>query len=143
MRKVIVGLFLGIAGFALGQNKVSVNITEWAGGVCCSSGVNVQIGIADQQLLSRVDSVVVEAGYYHFRLNESHFQTNNGSNCFAAFSWGSSRYEQLEYTTNYTGITADAVRYVDHSEKRCVFYYKNGTRKEVEIDLVEDMIAYP
>jgi len=143
MRKVIVALFLGIIGDVFGQNKVSVHITEWAGGVCCSSGVNVQISIGDQNLLLSIDSVVVEAGYYHFVLHYSNFQSNNGSNCFSAFSWASSRYEQMEYSASYTGITADAIRYPDHTGERCVFYYRNGTKKEVEVDLTEDMIAYP
>lgn len=140
---MILLVFLGIVGNVFSQNKVSVHITDWAGGVCCSSGVNVQITVTDQDLLTRMDSVVVEGGGYSFLLTDSNFQTNNGSNCFSAFSWSSNGHDEMEYKTHYNNITENNIRYSDYRKKTCTFYYRNGTKKEVEIDLMKDMIAYP
>lgn len=136
--------FLCLTSLAFGQEKVDVRKSTWAGGICCSNGVDVQVSLPNAQLIYYTDSIVVDIPGTTFLLNEKDFLTyKNTYNSFVSLGWNNSRTYTMVLETTYKGIPEAQFRVNNFSQSRCILYYKDGTTLELPVELKEEIIAYP
>jgi hypothetical protein len=145
MKKIIAVFLLTFcvsAGFS--QDSVSVVQRSWAGGVCCSAGVDFTLNIPLEMGQQNIETLWLYVPGYKIRLSEKTLRESN-KNCTATFGWSWNEYEAMNIPyIHYYGISdQDVIFTTDISKARIVLVFFNGNEKEVPVKFREEIVAYP
>ena len=144
--KKSIGIFITFfcVTFGFAQDSISVVQRSWAGGVCCSSGVDFVLNIPVSMEQRNIDSLQLFVSGYRIHLSEQALRASN-KNCTAQFGWSSNDYGQDIPKTNYYGITEKEITYEDNysSFPKVTLFLSNGKMKSVPVKFSEEIVAYP
>ncbi len=144
--KKSIGILLTFFCFAssFAQDSISVVQRSWAGGVCCSSGIDFVLNIPVSMEQRNIDSLQLFVSGYRIHLSEQVLRSSN-KNCTALFGWSSNDYGQDIPKMNYYGITEKDVFYEDNYSRTpaVTLFLSNGKTKIIPVKFEEQIIAYP
>ncbi len=145
MKKLIVsGIFVFLGLYVKAQDTAYVEVVNWAGGVCCSSGERFSVHFKVAQPRFKVDSIELNIdgmGYkvkclqsmeirpdeyvFNFNINNTNYEIPDGLQVF------------------YEGIEAKDVFPLKENYELLRIYYHNGKTRNAPIVINRQMLAYP
>ena len=145
MEKLIVcGIFLFLGMIVKAQDSAYVNIVNWAGGVCCSSGEQFSVRFKVAQPKYKVDSIELNIEGMGYKVK-----------CLQTMEIGPDEYLfnfNITYSNNevpngyqvyYYGIEAKDVFPLKENYELLRIYYHNGKTRNAPIVINRQMLAYP
>jgi len=145
MKNVIVGFLLAFcSSVSFSQDSVSVVQRSWAGGVCCSSGVDFTLNIPLGMDQRNIEGVWLYAPGFKIYLSEKVLRDSN-KNCTATFGWSWNDYEAMNIPRiHYYGVMEEDVTFTgDMLEPKVVLILSKDKEKEVPVKFTEEIVAYP
>lgn len=127
---------------ASAQDTARVEITEWAGGVCCSYGTIYTITFEAREW--EIDSMELDVDGSSYTLNCLESMKVGPGKYRVQFSMSSNqRIEAYESQLNYQGIDPKRIKPINPPYELFRIYYSNGKIRNAPIELTRNMIAYP
>lgn len=145
MKKLIVsGIFVFLGIYAKAQDSAYVDVVNWAGGVCCSSGERFSVHFKVAQPGYKVDSMELNingVGYKVRCLESMEVRPDEYAFNFEITNAFSS--DSNDGHVYYYGINADDVFPLTERYELLRIYYHNGKRRNAPIVINRQMLAYP
>ncbi len=145
MKKILLLLWLGCSWMnSFSQDSVYVEITNWAGGVCCSQGTIYTITFTTNRLDWEIDSVQLELDGIAFPLNYVNSMKIGPSSYRMQFSTTTNYHidQDMPHVT-FMGINSERIHAIDPPYELFRIWYKNGKIRNAPLVLTRNSIAYP
>jgi len=151
MKKLILISFILIFANKLSAQEIKVleaTQQSWAGGECCSNGINYIINLesADTVKTIKVDTVWMDGQYYvekpehNFTFSKTILNGKEKYQIYFGKSWGKSFYQDTDFTD-----AKPTIKPPYYKGQALVIYYYKRRRHTIEIEKFTELasIAYP